>query len=399
LRGSRLYPFSGRIISFLSILLTLVLLLIIGCGNDIQPGNTAEKANACVNAKTMKISAADKPLLYEATGTVFPVTAAVISAKIMGQIKNVAVDAGSHVQKGDVLIVIDEKNIEARVAQAEAGLKQAEKSYSAARFALESASAKKKLSEKTYKRYQALLKAEAVSQQEFDQVEADYLSASAGLDQARAMAEAAKGEVARAKAALSGARAVLADTVIKAPYDAVVKEKLVDPGDMAAPGKPLLRLEKTGDFEIRTFLPESHIHSVHVGDRVTAVIETMKSAPISGTIRTIEPASDPATRTFLVKISIPSIPGLKSGLFARVRVPVGKKGMIVIPKTAIVTLGQVKGVFIVDEKHIARFRLVRTGRHFADHVEILSGLKPGERIVVKPDFSVKNNVRIQEDKL
>jgi len=175
----------------------------------------------------------------------------------------------------------------------------------------------------------------------------------------------------------------------------VVKDKAVDAGDMAAPGKPLLSLEKTDAFEVRTVLPESQINAIHIDDAVSIMIDSIDDAPISGTIRTIQPASDPASRSFSIKISLPPISGLKSGLFARVRVPVGRAGMIVIPDSALVSQGQLRGVFIVDAQHVARFRLVRTGKRFSDRIEILSGLKPGEQIVVRPDYSIKNGVRIQ----
>jgi len=388
------YPVSGKSI-LMGLSFALAALFIVGCGNEIQPGNTPEKPSATVKAKTVVVQNTARPVIYEAVGAVAPETGAAISARVMGQVREVRVHEGQHVKKGNILIVLNGKTISAQVDQAKAGLDQAKKGLEAARSMVKAASARAKLSEQTYKRYQALLKTDSVSRQEFDEVESAYLASSAALDQSRSMEEAAKGAIKQSQAALAAANSRFSDTIIKAPYDATILDKKVEPGDMATPGRPLLTLEKTGAFEVRTVLPESQINSIQPGDMVSIIIDALGDAHVSGTIRTIEPSADPATRSFAIKISLPIFSGLKSGLFARVRVIAGRSGMIMIPDTAMVSQGELRGVFIVDPQHMARFRLIRPGRRFGDLVEILSGLNEGEQIIVKPDYAIKNGVKVE----
>ena len=368
-----------------------------GCGEDIQPGNTPGKAPITIKTVVDVVKASSHPTPYEVMGTVQPKTAATISAKVIGEIKKITVNEGDHVQKGQLLVSIEDRQIAAGLRQAEAGLREAKQGEQAAQSALKAAKASATLADATYKRYKALLDSESISRQEFDEVEAKYQQAMSGLSQAKFMANAARERVNQAKEGVSAAKAIFSDTTLISPYDGVITARLVDPGDMAAPGAPLLKIEETGDMEVHLLLAESHIQNINIKDTVSVIFPSHQNKHvINGQIVTIDPSADPATRSFLVKITMPEISGLRSGMFARVMIPVGETGMILIPKTAVVSHGQLTAIYLVDRDNIARFHLIRLGRKFGDDVEVVSGLHKDDRYVVNPDHSVVDGVKVEE---
>ncbi len=368
-----------------------------GCGENIQPGNTPVKSPVTIKTTVNVVKASSRPTPYEVMGTVWPKTAATISAKIIGEIKKITVNEGDHVKKGQLLVSIEDRQISAGLRQAEAGLREAKQGEQAAQSALNAAKASATLADVTYKRYKALLESNSVSRQEFDEVETKYQQATSGLSQAEFMANAARERANQAKEVVSAAKAVFSDTTLISPYDGVITARLVDPGDMAAPGAPLLKIEETGGMEVHLLLAESHIRNININDTVSVIFPSQHdNRVINGQIATIDPSADPATRSFLVKITIPEISGLRSGMFARVTIPVGETGMILIPKTAVVRHGQLTAVYLVDIDNIVRFHLIRLGQKFGDDVEVVSGLHKDDRYVINPDHSVVDGVKVEE---
>ncbi len=371
----------------------LVVLFSGGCSEDILPGNTPEKQAITVKTAIAVAATATQPVFYEAVGTTAPEIGATVSAQVMGQVESVRFEEGQQVKQGDPLVIIDAEKVSAGLDQAQAGLKAARQTKMAAEASQHSALAATNLAEATYKRYKALLETESASRQEFDQVEAAWKQASAALEQSRFMNQAAQQQVRQAEAALAAAQSAFYDTIVRAPYDAVVTTKLVEPGDLAAPGTPLFKLEKAGAFEARLILPEAHIGAVSIGDQVPVLIESLGTAPVMGRIKSIDLAADPASRSFQVRVALPITEGLHSGMFARVKIPIGEAGMILIPQTAVIRHGALEGLFIVDGQHIVRFHLIRTGRSIGEKIEVISGLTNGDAYVVHPDHRIRVGVK------
>jgi multidrug efflux pump subunit AcrA (membrane-fusion protein) len=117
--------------------------------------------------------------------------------------------------------------------------------------------------------------------------------------------------------------------------------------------------------------------------------------PIEGVIDIVAPAADPDSRSFLVKVRLPSRVDLRSGMFARVEVIVGESQLMAIPSSAIVRQGQLTGLFVVTPENTARFRLIRTGRSLGDMVEVLSGLPDGTRFVVNPSPELVDGASVE----
>ena len=112
-------------------------------------------------------------------------------------------------------------------------------------------------------------------------------------------------------------------------------------------------------------------------------------------METIVPQADVKSRTFLLKVSLPEQLSLKPGLFARVAVPVGEDHLLLVPSSAVVSQGQLKGVYLLNKENIARFRLIRTGRTFGDRIEIITGLSAGDRFLVSPTPQTVDGARIE----
>ncbi|MGW8324387.1 MAG: efflux RND transporter periplasmic adaptor subunit, partial [Desulfobacterales bacterium] len=207
----------------------------------------------------------------------------------------------------------------------------------------------------------------------------------------------AKQRVKQAEASLSSAVVSAKDAFILAPYNGSIREKMIDVGDLASPGKPLFTLQTTGNFIVDLVLPEQYIHSVDLNQEVTVVVSAVSNKTYTGNVQEIFPAADSKSRSFVVKVRIPADKSLRAGMFARVSIPIGNVDIILIPVTAVIHSGQLTGIYIVDDTQTAKFRLIRTGRTFGDSIEVLSGLKEGDRYVTAPPPTLINGMKVEID--
>jgi multidrug efflux pump subunit AcrA (membrane-fusion protein) len=170
---------------------------------------------------------------------------------------------------------------------------------------------------------------------------------------------------------------------------------MVDKGDLASPGTPLLSLETTRGFCVDMVLPETYIDYVQPRQNVSVEVPALKTGLLEGNVCTIVPSADPQSRSFIVKVNLPIDRKVRSGLFARVRIPMGHSKQLVIDKKAVITRGQLTGLYLVDSESIAHFRLVRLGKEFGDSAEVLSGLKEGDRYVKEPSLDLSDGARVE----
>jgi RND family efflux transporter MFP subunit len=365
-----------------------------GCGK-IEPGNTAGDSGQAVRTAIAVAGSSSSRGYSEAVGTVKAETASTLSGKLLGAVRAVNVREGDHVARGQILIVIDDRQVSAQLQQAEAALEEAFKGETAAAAAMDAARAGAELAQSTYRRYQKLMEDNASSRQEFEEVEMRSLQAEAALKQAEAAHEAAKEGVKKAEATVSFAEVSKKDSEISAPFDGVITARMVDVGDLSAPGTPLLSIEKSGALEIEAIIPEDRIQMIAPMQDLDVVIPVLQNTSVKGTVKSIVTAADPRSRTFIVRIGVPEISGLHSGIFARIRVPSGPDRMIMVPSSAVVTQGQLTGLFIIDDDMIARFRIVRLGRRTGDSFEVISGIRDGARYVLFPPAGFKDGTRVE----
>ncbi len=358
----------NRLFAVFSLLIAAMGGGMLGCSSDNRvPSVAPETVN---NVAVIVAQSTAIPDSLEAVGTVRAAQTTQIASQTMGNIMEIRAQEGDRVQAGQILAVIDDSQPRAAVEQSTAAVTAAQKEVSFAESDLS-------LSESTLKRYGQLYEKKSLSPQEFDEIKARSQAAEARRDLARA------GE-AQANAALTQSRTSLANTQVRAPFAGVVTEKKADSGTFASQGTPLFTLEDTRSYRLEAMVDENDIRLVRAGEAVPVLLDSLGNAEFRGKISQIVPAADPASRSFLVKIELPSDARLRSGLFGRARFPRGARSALLLPHAAIVERGQLRGVFVVDANQIAQLRYVTLGMVSGGQVEVLSGLQSGEKLVAAP---------------
>jgi len=339
-----------------------------GCSNERQPLTSAPET--VHNISVFAIHETNSPDLLEVAGTVRAAQTSQLASQVMGNIVDIRVHEGDHVQRGQVLAVIDD-------AQARAAVDRAVAADAAAQQDIASAESNLALADSTLKRYQNLYDKKSVSPQEYDEVKTRYQAALARRDMARAGR-------AQANAALEQARTALEYTRIHAPFDGVITEKKMDVGAFASPGLPLFTIEDLQHYRLEVAVNEGDLRYVHRGKSVSVSVDAVEDAQFKGKVIEIVPAADSTSRSFLVKIELPADSHLRSGLFGRAQFVRGERLSVVIPETAVVARGQLQGVYVLDHNEVASLRYVTVGKSSGTQVEVLAGLQDGERLVTKP---------------
>jgi RND family efflux transporter MFP subunit len=336
-----------------------------GCTNERRASTAPPETLS--NVSVITVQKTTVPDWLEAVGTVRATETSQVSSQVMANILEIRAHEGDRVQSGQVLVVLDDAQSRSRTDQATAALNGAEKEVSAADsdFAL---------AEATLKRYQQLYEKKSVSPQEFDDIKARYQSAEARRDMARA------GQ-AQANAGLTQARTSLGYTRIRAPFTGIVTGKKVDVGMLASPGMPIFTIEDTRSYRLEVTVDESEVRLVRVGQISPVIVDALENVQLSGSVVQIVPAADPASRSFLVKVELPSDVRLRSGLFGRARFSLGERSALLVPRTSLVERGQLQGVYVLDANQIAGLRYITLGKSAGEQIEVLSGLQGGEKLV------------------
>ncbi|MEK7404019.1 MAG: efflux RND transporter periplasmic adaptor subunit [Acidobacteriota bacterium] len=373
------------------ILLALATLFLIGCGK--APERQIETKSAPVAVKAIAVSPAEWPVTYEATGTVRARTAAVISSKVMGYVREVTVRAGDRVRQGQLLVRLDARDLEAAWRQAQAALNEARSAVPEADNAVAAARASLDLAQVTHRRLEDLFQKKSVSNQEFDEASAKLKLAQANLAMAEARRKQLAAKIEQAQEAVNAADIMRGYAEIAAPFAGAVTDKAVEPGSLAVPGQPLLTLEREGAFRLEAAVEESRLGAIRLGQAATIRLEALDRT-LDGRVSEIVPAVDAAARSFLVKIDLPPLEQLRSGVFGRALFAVGRRKVLAVPQAAVVERGQLVSVLVAEEGQ-ARARLVTLGERSGDQVEVLSGLNAGDRVIVPVPAALANGARVE----
>ncbi len=261
----------------------------------------------------------------EAVGTVESRNINTVSSKIQAYIIDIKVEAGDSVKRGDLLIKLDARDARTNYEKAK----------------------------KEYERYKSLVERGGVSRQQFEAVRASYINARTALDH----------------------------TTLKAPISGVVVDKRVQRGDLAVPGRPLLNIHDPGDLRLKVAVREGLEGLIKVGDRVKVRIDALNK-DMEGLVEEVIPHADPASRSYIVRVGLPKIEGLQSGMFGRLYFAPRVQKAIAIPASYIRTVGQLETVFVYKNGR-ARVCYIRTGKRFGDYVEVLSGIEEGDTVIIK----------------
>ena len=317
--------------------LLLAPLLTAGCGKRAGPPLPQNLPTLPVRVQAVELKL--HITTEEVVGTVRSRLRTTLEAKISGRIDKMLANQGQVVKAGQVLAELDVREIKAKLDQTLATREQTERDL---------------------ERFAKLLQEKVVTQSEYDAMQARQRVAAATATEAETV--------------LSYAR-------ITAPFDGVVTRKTAEVGDLATPGKPLLEMEDPTALRLEADIPETLIGRVQAGAKLPVRIP-VTGADIEGTVSEIAPAADSNSRTFLVKIELPPGSGLRPGLFGRVVVPTGESTALRVPASAVLQRGQMEVAFVVVSRS-AQLRLIKTGKHLGDQIEVISGLSAGEAVAVE----------------
>jgi RND family efflux transporter MFP subunit len=300
-----------------------------------------------VAARTIRV-----PVTESAVGTVRAVREASVASKILAKVLEVKVKAGQQVSQDEVLVRLDDADLKARLQQAQATAAAARTNRDQAKIELE--------------RIQGLFKQNAAAKIELERAQTAY--------------KAAESEVERSAQAVHETETTLGYATVRSPFEGKVVDKKVDTGDTVMPGQTLLTLYDPTHMQLVASVRESLTHRLQVGQTIAVQIESLHRT-CEGRVSEIVPEAQTASRTFSVKVTGPCPPGIYSGMFGRLLIPLDVEEVLVIPRSSVRHIGQLD-IVEVAEGNFLRRRAVQLGRSFGDEVQVLSGLRAGEKVAV-----------------
>jgi len=320
-------------------LFLLLLVLFVGGAfrtGTIEPGKEAPSAGLGEPSFVEQVSREKQPIWYEAVGTIRSRTQATVASQVTGRVVEVAVEAGESVARGVLIARLDDQEFKARLEQA--------------RSALVAAMAEAQQATANIDRIRKLFRDQAATQ--------------AQLEVAEARAKAATAGVAAAQQRVTEAEVSFGYTRIESPITGVVAKREVEPGDLAWPGKSLFVIQHQEDLRLEASVREGLIGEVEIGQAVQVDL-TALNKKVEGMISEVVPSADPVSRSFLVKVSLPSVEGRYPGMFGKLRIRRGDRSTVLIPERAIQRVGQLTTVRVRTDGRWER-RYVTTGARVAD---------------------------------
>lgn len=382
---------------------------------------------------------AELPRTLQLTASVSSLAQAVVVSKTTGYLEAVTVRPGDVVRAGQVVAVVDHAQLDAQLAQAQAALAasqaqvqaaqaqvqaaqaqraNAEAQVASARASVVKAEAQLRDAEATYQRITALAREGAVAAQSLDDATAQVVSARATLDAARAQVAQAQAQVQAAgeqeavavsqvrtaqaqaatqAAAVENARLAVQNATITAPFSGVVVSRTLDPGAFVAPGTstPILTIADLDRLDVVVNVTEADLGLVHRGVPATVRVDAYPGRTFRGVVSRIAGGVDPVTRTVQVEVDLAN-PGhlLRPGMYATVDLMAGSQRALVVPLSALVTVGTQHYVWLVVENRVTQ-QPVTIGRATGDLVEVTSGLSPQDLIVVRGTDLVREGQAIR----
>ncbi len=325
-----------------------------GCGGSHSPSKQNSPSLLPVTAATALVERATLPERLTLYGTVTADRSAAVSSRVTANVVAVPARVGQFVKAGDVLVEIDAQTAKGQEAQAKGAAAQARAALS--------------LAERNYERYKALAASNSASALE--------------LDMARMQYEQAKGAVQQGEGAVEAASSVAKESRVTAPFAGRVSQRLVEAGDLAAPGRPLVMVESATGRRLVVQVPAGTVAAsgLAVGKKLPVNVDGV-AGTLTGTVVEMSPGADPGSHTYTATLELSGAP-VATGLTGHAILDSAARPSILVPETAVLTSGGMTLVVMKDEAGRARSRVVTTGASSAGKVEILSGVAGGETILL-----------------
>lgn len=294
---------------------------------------------------------------YSTEGLVEATRQSTVSAQIGGRVKEVNFDVGDRVNKGQVILRIDEREAAQALAGSQAQVLQAQANVQNAKS--------------TYDRSKQLFAQKFISQAALDKAQVDYKVA---------LAQAVASEAGAGQASLAHGY-----TAVVAPYGGVVAARMVELGEMVMPGKPLMTGFDPSEMRVVVSVPQYKMTDIGVKPEAMVEVPSLNRW-IKAASTKVQPIADARTHSTQVRVYLPANEaGLYPGMFVRAHFVVGKIKKLVIPAASVLRRSEVVAAYVVDTKGVASLRQIRVGEAAAEGlVEVLSGLKEGEKVAQDP---------------
>ncbi len=309
-------------------------------GRNDSFANAPKDEQQPIKVTTVTMQPRNIDAVVSAAGALTSKNVSVLSSKIMGKVIALPVNEGDYVRRGKLLVRIESGEISAQAYQAEAAYNNAKLQYD---------------------RIKSLWNENAATQMEMDQ-------ATLGLESA--------------KAGLNAAKAMESYTTISAPIDGQLVEKKINLGEMTLPGQPILKIEDNRNLRLEATIKEQDLRYIHPGKAVTVEIDALPGKEIKARVAQVVPAADLRTHSFVVKIDVPADKGLITGMYGKAIFSTGTREAILVPKSALVNLSGITGVYLLSSGGSAVFQMVQLGEARGENVEALTGLKAGDKVIV-----------------
>lgn len=349
---------------------SIATMFLVSCGGQKQK---EVKELTPINVQVASVLGSSGINYISASGKIEAEQSANLSTRMMGYVSRVYVKVGQKVSKGQLLISVNNTALQAKKAQVEASIIQAQSAF--------------KNAKKDYDRFKNLYANQSASQKELDDMTTRYEMAKAGLEAAQQM----KNEV----------NAQFAYAEIKAPFSGMVTNTFIKEGDMANPGMPLVSLEGKGKLQVMATVSESDISTVKKGMKVEVLVKSLNQK-IGGVVTEVSLSAKNTGGQYLVKVNLDELnKNILSGMFVNVQFPIENKAEVashqktLIPINALVSQGQLKGIYTLGSNNSAILRWLRLGKTVDDKVEVLSGLSPNEQYIVSAQGKLFNGVTVR----
>jgi len=357
-------------------------------------GASAQKASKPSDGQPVKVVTAIESELrrnVEAVGTLAAQDQTTVSAEVDGRIARIAADMGDPVKSGTPLVVIDNGKYKYAAGEQESQLRQTQARLGANGESLPpegqtpevlSAAAKRAQAEQQLERAKSLAAKHLISAQDLEQAQTDLQTAKAAHETAIAAERQLRAELTGKQASLGNARRDLENTVVRAPFEGVVSERLVSPGQFVQVQTPVMRVVRLDPLRLTARIPERFGPGIHVGQAVKVRTDSFPDRQFDGKITRVSPAVDLQSRAFAIEAEIPNHEGaFKPGTFARLEIATDQVDRVLaIPFSAVQTRYGSSQVFVVKDGTL-KGSPVKLGDRLGPRVEITEGLKPGSVIV------------------
>jgi RND family efflux transporter MFP subunit len=332
----------------------LAVALAAACGEPAPPAKAIAFPQGLESAA---VEVREVALTYSAEAVVEAVRQSTVAAQISGRVVDIRFDVGDFVKKGEVIVRIDERAVTQAQEASEAQVREAQAALGNARA--------------SYERSRQLLAQKFISQAALDQAEAAYKAAQA-----------------RVTALLAGAGQAATErsfATVVAPYSGVVAERHIELGEMASPGRPLMTGFDPSTLRVVATVPQAQVASIRALGKARIEVPSLGRWVDVKRI-TVVPAADPRTHTTRVRLDLPGdVRGIYPGVYARAHFAVGAAPKLLVPRAAVIRRSELTAVYVLGDDGRPLLRQVRLGAAGDERsVEVLAGLKPGERVALDP---------------